>query len=387
MGNTVHHVTLFGLQFDINPVAFTLPIGDGWAIYWYGILIAVGFLLALVYALRRAKPLGVDPDRMIDVVLVAAPVGILGARAYYILFSKGTSFAEFFDIHSGGLAIYGGVIASMLAAIVMCKLRKVNFFSMLDLASLGFLIGQCVGRWGNFFNQEAYGGYTNSDWWGMGSAKITAEMDPLNVVQGSHLVHPCFLYESIWCLLGFILLHFLSKHRKFKGEIFLAYVSFYGLGRFFIEGLRTDSLMLGNIRVSQLVAGAAFVAGGAALLYLLHKKKKGGVPAEYTPQFADAMDSLDDEADAEGVEELEAEDGVRSDEAAGNGGACCADAMDDVPLDGAAIMDTDALTEEIHGEGEVPAHLSTDDEAGGPDVYETDGEDFADGGDDAEGKQ
>lgn len=290
MENTVYHVTLFGLEFDIDRVAFTLPIGDGWPIYWYGILIAVGFLLALIYALKRARPLGVDPDRMIDVVLVAAPVGILGARAFYIAFDPGLTFADFFSFHSGGLAIYGGIIFSVLAGAIMCKIRKVNFPAMLDLASLGFLIGQCIGRWGNFFNQEAYGTYTSSSWWGMTSDKIQAEN-----LYVERLVHPCFLYESLWCLLGFILLHILSKHRKFKGEIFLAYTSFYGLGRFFIEGLRTDSLMLGSIRVSQLIAGAAFIAGGAALAYFLHKKKKSEVPAEYTPMFGDAIDELDED--------------------------------------------------------------------------------------------
>lgn len=296
MENTVYHVTLFGLEFDINRVAFTLPIGDGWPIYWYGILIAIGFLLALIYCLKRARPLGVDPDRMIDVVLVAAPVGIIGARAFYILFSDTVTFKDFFSIHEGGLAIYGGIIAAVLAGAVMCKIRKVDFFSMLDLAALGFLIGQCIGRWGNFFNQEAYGGYTGSSWWGMGSDKIMAEMDPLHGSDTILLVHPCFLYESLWCLIGFILLHILSKHRKFKGEIFLAYASFYGFGRMIIEGLRTDSLMLGSIRISQLIAGIAFVAGGAALLAILYKKKKAQIPTEYQPVFEEAIADMEAEA-------------------------------------------------------------------------------------------
>ena len=309
MESTVYHINLFGLEFDLNRVAFTLPIGDGWPIYWYGILIAIGFLLALLYALKRARPLGVDPDRMVDVVLVAAPVGILGARAFYILFSDSLTFRDFFQIHEGGLAVYGGIIASVLAGAVMCRLRKVSFPAMLDLASLGFLIGQCIGRWGNFFNQEAYGRFTGSSWWGMGSDKIMAEMDPLHGAGGEILlVHPCFLYESLWCLLGFILLHILSKHRKFKGEILLAYASFYGLGRMIIEGLRTDSLYLGSIRISQLIAGAAFVAGGAALLYLLHKKKKADIPDEYQPLFEDTMDDMaaDLQASAEGSDEAEA---------------------------------------------------------------------------------
>ena len=305
MENTVYHVTLFGLEFDIDRVAFTLPIGDGWPIYWYGILIAIGFLLALLYALKRANSFGVNPDRMIDVVLVAAPVGILGARAFYIAFDPKVTFADFFNIHNGGLAIYGGIIFSILAGALMCKLRKVNFLSMLDLASLGFLIGQCIGRWGNFFNQEAYGVYTNSSWWGMTSDKIQAEN--LHV---ERLVHPCFLYESLWCLLGFILLHILSKHRKFKGEIFLAYTSFYGLGRFFIEGLRTDSLMLGSMRVSQIIAAAAFVAGGAALLYFLHKSKKRDIPTEYTPMFDQEITGMGEADEFDGEIQMEESDPV-----------------------------------------------------------------------------
>ena len=179
---------------------------------------------------------------------------------------------------------------------------------MLDLAALGFLIGQCIGRWGNFFNQEAYGGYTGSSWWGMGSDKIMAEMDPLHGSDTILLVHPCFLYESLWCLIGFILLHILSKHRKFKGEIFLAYASFYGFGRMIIEGLRTDSLMLGSVRVSQLIAGIAFVAGGAALLAILYKKKKAQIPTEYQPVFEEAIadmeaEAADDEMDGDLLED------------------------------------------------------------------------------------
>ncbi len=344
MESTVHHIILFGLEFDLNRVAFTLPFGDGWPIYWYGILIAIGFLLALLYALRRARPLGVDPDRMIDVVLVAAPVGILGARAFYILFSDSLTFRDFFQIHEGGLAIYGGIIASVLAGAVMCRLRKVNLPAMLDLASLGFLIGQCVGRWGNFFNQEAYGRFTGSSWGGMGSDKIMAEMDPLHGAGGEILlVHPCFLYESLWCLLGFILLHILSKHRKFKGEIFLAYASFYGLGRMIIEGLRTDSLYLGSIRISQFIAGAAFVAGGAALLYFLHKKKKTDIPDEYQPLFEDTMDDMAadlqeaGEASAEEaavMEEVQIEIRTASeDDAAGPDGAAANEADSEEPAE------------------------------------------------------
>lgn len=311
MSDVVYQVTLFGLELKLKPVAFTLPIGKGWDIYWYGILISLGFLLALIYAMRRAKALDVDPDRMIDVVLVSTPVAVIGARAYYLLFDgqKMNGIGGFFNIHEGGLAIYGGVIGAFAAAAVMCRVRKVNLLSLLDLGSLGFLIGQAVGRWGNFFNQEAYGSLTGSSWWGMTSDKIQNEY-------GYGLVHPCFLYESLWCILGFILLHRLSLRRKFKGEIFLAYGVWYGFGRFFIEGLRTDSLMLfgTGIRVSQVVSLLAVLVC-AALLIILFRKQKDAVPAEYTPLFTDELESLENEESVTGSEGDAAGDATSGDAA------------------------------------------------------------------------
>lgn len=286
MAEKVYHVTLFGLEFDIKPVAFTLPIAGGWDVYWYGILISLGFGLAILYAMKRAKSFGLDPDKIIDVILVSTPIAIICARAYYLLFDgvKTQSFADFFNIHSGGMAIYGGIIGAFLSAALMCKIRKINMLDLFDLGSIGFLIGQAIGRWGNFFNQEAYGSPTFSSWWGMTSDKIQREY-------GYGLVHPCFLYESVWCLIGFILLHTLSRHRKFKGEIFLGYGALYGLGRFFIEDLRTDSLMIGDFKVSKWLSLLLFIGCGLTMGIIL-TRLKAKPKQEYTPLFEGiSMDS------------------------------------------------------------------------------------------------
>lgn len=279
-------VTIFGIHLNLNPVAFTIPIGDGWKVYWYGILIATGFLLAIIYGLKNAKRFSIDVDRMLDVVLVTTPVAILCARAYYVIFDPNgsiSSFGEFFGFgdSSGfaGLAIYGGVIGAALCGGVMCKIKKIKFPDMLDLAALGFLIGQSIGRWGNFINQEAFGSLTNSSWWGMESVNTIA-------VCGKGLVHPCFLYESVWCAVGFVLLHILSKKRHFSGEIALGYASWYGFGRMFIEMLRTDSLMIGSFRVSVLVSFALFAVGVSLIIFIRKKQKTAVSDTTYTSQFA-----------------------------------------------------------------------------------------------------
>jgi len=220
---------------------------------------------------------------MLDVTLVTVPVAILCARAYYVIFDgvKLESIGDFFGLGNGsgfsGLAIYGGVIGAFLCGGIMCKLRKVNIFNMFDLAAVGFLIGQGVGRWGNFVNQEAFGTFTNSTFWGMQSDRTILQM-------GEGLVHPCFLYESVWCIIGFFVLHHLSKKRKFSGQLILTYCAWYGFGRAFIELLRTDSLMLGPVRVSSLLSFLLCVGSVIALILI---NKKLSVKEEYVSQFAD----------------------------------------------------------------------------------------------------
>jgi len=254
--------------------------GNTFTIKWYGVLIAIGFLLAVMYGLKRAKEFDIDPDRMIDVALVATLMGFVGARLYYVLFSadRDSYLADplsILRIWEGGIGIYGGIIFAFAFGILMCRLRKVPILAMCDLASLGFLIGQAVGRWGNFFNQEAFGGNTTLPW-GM-TGDIIAAGTKGSGYDTSLPVHPTFLYESLWCILGFVLLHILSKRAyKYKGQIFCGYLVWYGFGRFFIEGLRTDSLMAGTIRTSQLVAILAIVGG--IILFLLLRRRSIALP-------------------------------------------------------------------------------------------------------------
>lgn len=276
----IYNVTLFGIHMKINPVAFTIPIGGGWNVYWYGILIALGFFGALLYAYINARRYELNFDRLCDVIIVAVPISIISARAYYLLFYQ-KSFTDFWNIHGGGMAIYGSVIGAAVTAIIMCKIRKVNLFSALDIAATGFLLGQAVGRWGNFFNQEAFGAATGSSVFGMTSENVEAELGV------GKLAHPCFLYESIWCLIGFFVLNHFSKKRKYPGEIALLYCVWYGFGRAVIESFRTDSLMLGSLRVSQLLSVVICLAA-AAVLIIKSKRSKADGDTDYTPVFENA---------------------------------------------------------------------------------------------------
>lgn len=291
-----YNVTIFGIHLKLSPIAFSIPIGSGhWDIYWYGIIIATGFLLALIYGLKNAPRYGLNSDRMLDVILVATPVAILSARTYYVIFDgeKLNGIGDFFGFGSSsgfaGLAIYGGVIGAFASGAVMCKIRKVKILDMFDVAAAGFLIGQGIGRWGNFINQEAYGAFTGSSFWGMQSEKTVSEM-------GEGLVHPCFLYESIWCIAGFFILNHFSKKRRFSGEISLMYCVWYGFGRGFIELLRTDSLMIGNLKVSCLLSFLISIAAFSALAVLRNRYKENSGSADYEEVFTDngESDAADD---------------------------------------------------------------------------------------------
>lgn len=262
-----------GISLTVNDVAFTV---GGFQIKWYAILIASGFLLAVLYACLNAKKMNIDVNYLIDATIAGLVGGIVCARLYYVLFYPNNSYyfenpIEILKIHEGGLAIYGGIIGGLGFGSLMAKLRHLKVPAVLDIASLGFLIGQCIGRWGNFINQEAFGSATTLPW-GMVSENTE------RVVPGS-AVHPCFLYESLLCLLGFILLHFFNrKLRRYDGQTFLLYVIWYGACRFFIEGLRTDSLMIPHttLRVSQLVAAACVVLGLLLLFVFRHKTSLTG---------------------------------------------------------------------------------------------------------------
>ena len=247
-----------GLEFDPSRV---LDLGI-FEIRWYGLIIAIGLTLATVYGLRRSKKFGIKQDDIIDGVLWIVPFAVLCARLYYCIFS----WSDYKDnpisilyIWKGGLAIYGGVIGALIGVIVFCKVKKINPWALLDLVALGFMIGQAMGRWGNFFNREAFGSEITGNFF--------LRMGLFNTRTGAvQYFHPTFLYESLWNLTGFIALHFISKKRKFDGQIALSYVAWYGLGRAFIEGLRTDSLMWGPVRVSQLLAAVSCVAAVITLI-------------------------------------------------------------------------------------------------------------------------
>ena len=286
---SVEFPNLFSGDIEINRVAFTF---FGIDIYWYGILIALGVILAFAYALKRSKKVGLISDNVFDAAFISIIVGFIGARAYYCVFYnlmnpdaevKYNIITMFTKIHDGGLAIYGGVIFGVIAAFIYCKIKKMPILPLLDLAGPSFLIGQAIGRWGNFINQECYGAPTAGNLpWGMTGTKIA--LDPAvihekgqSVIETTVLVHPCFLYESLWCVVGFLLLHFLvSKLRSFDGEVFLFYVLWYGAGRSWIEALRTDSLYAGSVKVSQVVAITSSVLALIMIIYFKLAAKKSG---------------------------------------------------------------------------------------------------------------
>lgn len=253
-----------GLTLDPSPVAFTL---FGRSVYWYGLIIAIGFILAYIYMSKRAPLYGLTADDTLDTVLWTLPVGVICARLYYVIFYwelyRDDPVSALY-IWEGGLAIYGGIIGGVITIFIVSRVKKLKFTAMLDTVAGGVLIGQIFGRWGNFFNREAYGELTDSF--------LKMGLDTGNGVQ---YYHPTFLYESVWNLIGFIALHFYAKKRKFDGEVFLLYAAWYGLGRAWIEGLRTDSLWLFDtgIRVSQLVAIVSCVAA-VVIIVLVRLIKK-----------------------------------------------------------------------------------------------------------------
>ena len=258
-----------GLEFHLNPIAFSV---FGWPIHWYGVIIAVGFLLAVAYCTRVSKCFGIREDDVLDLLYFAVPLSILGARLYYVIFyldlyrreDGSLDFGAMVRIWDGGLAIYGGVIAAALTLLVFCKVKKLPFLAFADVGVYGLLIGQAVGRWGNFVNVEAYGGETTLPW-RMGITEV------VNGVSVYKEVHPTFLYESLWNVVGLILLIWIARRgRKFDGQIFLGYVLWYGFGRGLIEGLRTDSLYFFStpIRVSQMLGFASALVAAVALALL-----------------------------------------------------------------------------------------------------------------------
>ncbi len=293
----MYHVVFKGFEnvsFEFSPVAFTL---FGKEIYWYGVIIVVGMILSAVYAFWRAKKLGIKIDDMYDYAIFIIIFGVIGARAYYVLTSldRYKTFLDVISVWKGGLAIYGGIIAGVLTVIVVSKIKKIKILRVLDAIAPSVMIGQALGRWGNYLNQEAFGCNTTLPW-GMKSWVVQtsssgsrlegtveyltqnkSSIEALGIkIDPQGYVHPTFLYECLWNVIGFIIINIFFKKRKFDGQMFLMYISWYGIGRAFIEMLRTDSLYIPGtqIRISMVVGFACFLAGIAAMIVLGIRAKK-----------------------------------------------------------------------------------------------------------------
>ena len=269
--NRINYISFPGIgigEMKIDKIAFEV---FGRPIAWYGIIITIGIILAVLYVINRGKYEGVSQDDIIDYSIFVIPIAIIGARLYYVLTSldQYDSLLEMFAIWEGGLAIYGAVIGGALTALVVSKIKKIKILKMFDMLVPAVMIGQIIGRWGNFMNAEAHGGVTD----------IFIRMGiRTQYMDAPVYVHPTFLYESLWNLVGFLLINAYYKKKKYHGEIFYMYMAWYGIGRFFIEGLRTDSLYVGPFRISQVIGIASFVVGAFCLLFMYFKKGKNARP-------------------------------------------------------------------------------------------------------------
>ena len=289
-------------KFKINPVAFS--IGD-MTVAWYSLIIATGMIFAALYVWFRFKENGLSVDDLLDFALFVIPSGIVGARLYYVIFSFDhykNNLLEIFNIRQGGLAIYGGIIAGGIAAVLVARHKKINLFKILDILAPAVMMAQAIGRWGNFMNVEAFGGPTTLPW-RMCGKRITdnfiykglVDIKDIALLESGEIgAHPTFLYESLWNIIGFLAIYFLfvrtKKLHKINGQIFYSYLIWYGLGRFWIEGLRSDSLYLIEdvIRISQLIALLSFIAGVGLMIYGLMRYKKTGKGAAYPVAVAQA---------------------------------------------------------------------------------------------------
>ena len=271
-----------GWELPISRVALSIGNLD---IYWYGVIIAVGFGLGLLVYLSHNRTCGIHPDEGLDVILWAMVGAIVGARAYCVAFQWDNykdNLKEIFNLRGGGLAIYGGIIGALIVAFIVCRIKKLPMLPVADAAFPGVMLGQAIGRWGNFFNMEAFGTNTTLPW-GMTSDTISAYLSRHQaalaaqgiMVDPTLPVHPTFLYESLWNLIGVaILLLWLFPRRSYDGQITLGYTAWYGLGRFFVEGLRTDSLMWGSVRVSQALGGVLFIVAAGLMLFIFLRGRK-----------------------------------------------------------------------------------------------------------------
>ena len=289
MINEISFPGLFDHVFRINRVAFTLFGKD---IMWYGVILAFCFVIATLYVLRRCPDFGWSPDKFLDMALWGLPAGILGCRIYFVINRWDYYSAhpkEIIEIWNGGLGMYGGVIAAVLVVLIFCKKHRCDILSACALVGMGFMLAQCIGRWANFINAEAHGSETALPW-GM-------------VINGAAPVHPTFLYESLWTLVGFLFLHFYSRHRKFRGELALMYAGWYGMIRFLLEFLRTDSLYIGHtgLKASQLIGLGCVIVSAGLLIYFYATKR-------YPKPFAVAAAPETQNAPPEAAEQSEPAD-------------------------------------------------------------------------------
>lgn len=361
-------------EFTVDKVAFSIGKLE---VRWYGVFITLGIICAFIVAYLHTRDDGLVPDDLLDIGLVSVIAGIVGARLYYVITSASSgrdtynSFLDVIAVWNGGLAIYGGVIGGCLAVYLMCRYKKINWQKLLDAIVPGIMIAQVIGRWGNFINGEAHGG-------------IVMEGSPLyflrmGLYEGGTFAcyHPTFFYESLWNLIGFVLIQVFYKKKKFDGQILLEYVTWYGFGRMFIEGLRTDSLYLGHtgIRVSQLVGFLCFLIGGGLLAAGLIAAKKGKLCVADNVYYPGAKRLLLQEKERF-VEEAIAEKAAR--EAAANAehedGADGASETDDADADKAdgqemEQTDADAVTSDVNEKD--PATKTADTTSGKPESAET----------------
>ncbi|CEN89621.1 prolipoprotein diacylglyceryl transferase [[Clostridium] sordellii] len=242
----------------MDRVAFTI---FGIDVMWYGILMAIGMILGTLIALKEAKRVGIKEDNILDLAIIAIPVGLICARLYYVIFNweyYASNPSQVFNFRGGGMAIHGALIGGVLAGYLFSRYKKINFFKLADTVIIGMPLAQAIGRWGNFINKEAHGGPTNLPW---------------GIMVDGVKVHPTFLYESIWDFGIFVFLWMFRKKKSYEGQIIVLYAILYSLGRFFIEGLRTDSLMIGPLRMAQVISLVGVIGGLIAHIYLSKKNK------------------------------------------------------------------------------------------------------------------
>jgi len=340
---------MFGEGFILDlPRFFTL---FGFNIYYYGLFITAGYAIAALYLIKRRKLFGLTRDNILDILIIAIPCGLIGARIYYMIFK----FDQFFGpgqwenilkIREGGLAVYGGIIASGLVFILYSRYKKIPLGNMLDAAGFGLFIGQAIGRWGNFINREAFGEETTLPWrMGLTANGVT------------RYFHPAFLYESLWNVAGLVIIHIFSKKSKTKypGQYFLFYVAWYGLGRFMIEGLRTDSLMIPGteMRASQWLAALSFLVAVGILIYNQYFRKDGLSVYGEDAEEAEEVESAEELAMLDGASEEDVTSEAKDDESADDAEADEADADDDAETD-EADADDDAETDEADADDDEP---------------------------------